>query len=67
MVNDQGAIAAEDFQAIARILATGYLRYREQRRRENSLDLPPGSSVHGHEVNGTEKGETVGDRGTRAA
>jgi hypothetical protein len=67
MDNDQGAIAAEDFQAIARILAAGYLRYRERRRRENSLDVAPQSSVHGHEVNGTEKGDRIGNRGTTAA
>ena len=67
MDNNRGVIPAEDFQAIARILATGYLRYRACRRRENSLDVRAEPSVHGHEVNGTEKGEAVGDRGTRAA
>jgi hypothetical protein len=60
MENNQGGIPVKDFEVIARILATGYLRYCERRHRENSLDLSKGSSVHGYEVNGTEKGETVG-------
>jgi hypothetical protein len=67
MDNNQGGISAEDYQAIARILATGYLHYRERRRRENSLDVRAESSVHGHEVNGTEKGDCVGSRGPTAA
>ena len=56
------SIPAEDFRSIARILAAGYLRLRDQRRRESPLDSPPTSSPHGHEVNGLEKGETRGDR-----
>jgi hypothetical protein len=60
-MHDQSGIPAEDFEAIARILATGYLRHRQRRRRENSLDVPGESSVHGHEVNGTEKGEPLGN------
>jgi hypothetical protein len=64
---DQGGTPTEDFQAIVRILATGYLRYRERVRQQNSLDSAAVTSVHGHEVNGTEKGEPVGNRGTAAA
>ena len=44
-------------QSIASILAAGYLRYRRRIRREERLDNPATSSPHGHEVNGTEKGE----------
>ena len=52
-------IPTEDLQSIARILAAGYLRLRDQRRRDIPLDSPATSSPHGHEVNGLEKGETV--------
>ncbi len=44
-------------KVIAAILTVGYLRYRERRRRELSLDSAESSSPYGHEVNGTEKGE----------
>ena len=47
----------DDLKIIATILTAGYLRYRERRRRELSLDSAEASSPHGHEVNGTEKGE----------
>ena len=47
----------DDLKIIAAILTAGYLRYRERRRRELSLDSAEASSPHGHEVNGTEKGE----------
>jgi hypothetical protein len=66
-MHDDGNLSAEDLASIARILATGYLRYRERRRREKSLDVPAESSVHGHEVNGTQKGEPVGSLNTTAA
>jgi hypothetical protein len=55
-------IPAEDIRSIARILAAGYLRLRERRRRESPLASPPTSSPHGHEVNSLEKGETRGNR-----
>lgn len=47
----------DDLKTIAEILTAGYLRYRERRRRELSLDSAEASSPHGDEVNGTEKGE----------
>ena len=47
----------DDLKTIAAILTAGYLRYRERRRRELPLDSAEASSPHGHEVNGTEKGE----------
>lgn len=47
----------DDLKEIAEILAAGYLRWRERRRRELSLDKAVASSPHGHEVNGVEKGE----------
>lgn len=47
----------DDLKIIAAILTAGYLRYRERRRRELPLDSAEASSPHGHEVNGTEKGE----------
>ena len=43
-------IPAEDFRSIARILAAGYRRLRDRRRRESPLASPPTSSPHGHEV-----------------
>jgi hypothetical protein len=63
-MHDQGAFPADDLAAITRILATGHLRYRDRRRREKSLDMSADPSVHGHEVNGIEKGEAVGNRDT---
>ena len=47
----------DDLKTIAAILAAGYVRYRERWCRELSLDSAEASSPHGHEVNGTEKGE----------
>jgi hypothetical protein len=47
----------DDLKTIGAILTTGYLRYRERRRRELPLDSAEASSPHGHEVNGVEKGE----------
>jgi hypothetical protein len=44
------SIPTEDFRSIARILAAGYLRLCDQRRRESPLDSPPTSSPHRHEV-----------------
>jgi hypothetical protein len=35
---DQGGFPADDLAAIAKILATDYLRYRERVRQQNSLD-----------------------------
>ena len=64
---DQGGPSTEDFTAIARILAIGYLRYRDRLRLQNSLDPAAIKSVHGHEVNEPEKGEPVGNRGAAAA
>ena len=66
-MHDERALPAEDLAAIVRILATGYLRYRERRRRQNSLDVSADPSVHGHEVNETEKGEPGGSLNTTAA
>ena len=51
------AVPAEDLQEIASILATGYLRYRSQQRRQNQLDKGATPSLHGHKVNASEKGE----------
>jgi hypothetical protein len=64
---DQGGLPADDFTAIARILAAGYLHYRVRLRQQNSLDVSAMTSVHGHEVNEHEKGEPIGNRGTAAA
>jgi hypothetical protein len=64
---DHAGLAANDLAAIAKILATGYLRYRERVRQQNSLDPAAITSVHGHEVNEPEKGERVGNRGAAAA
>ena len=50
-------VPAEDLQEIASILAAGYLCYRVRRRRENLLDIVAAPSLHGHEVNASEKGE----------
>jgi hypothetical protein len=50
-------VPAEDLQSIASILAAGYLRYRAQQRRQNLLDKPVTTSLHGHEVNACENGE----------
>jgi hypothetical protein len=55
------AVPIEDLQSIAGILAAGYLRYRRRMRREDSLDNATSSSPHGHEVNGPEKGEDLGN------
>lgn len=66
-MDDQGGIPSEEFQTIAKILATVYLRYLARRRHEDSLDVPGALSVHGHEVNGNEKGEPVGNRRPTAA
>jgi len=54
------SIPAEELRSIARLLATGYLRLRDHRRRQPPLDSQPTSSPHGHEVNGLEKGEIDG-------
>jgi hypothetical protein len=43
----------EDLQALASILAAGYLRYR---RRKDSLDVPANLSLHGQVVNDVQKG-----------
>src|ERR1035437_3596226 len=44
------------------VLARGYLRHRDQLRRETPLANSATSSRHGHEVNGHENGERSGDR-----
>jgi len=64
---DHRGLPADDFAAIVKILAAVYLRYRERLRRQNSLDVAATTSVHGHEVNGTEKGNLIGNRGTATA
>ena len=64
---NQTAVITEDVTAIAEILATGYLRYRDRLRRQNSLDAGGMTSVHGHEVNASEKEEPVGNHSTAAA
>ena len=50
-------VPVEDLQSIASILAAGYLRYRSHQRRQNLLDNPATQSLHGCEVNASEKGE----------
>jgi hypothetical protein len=59
------AVPIEDLPSIAAILASGYLRYRRRAGREDPLDSPTASSVHGHEVNASEKGEDFGDPDSR--
>jgi len=49
------AIPTEDLQAIASILAAGYLRCRQRIRHEESLDNAGTSRPQGHEVDGHEK------------
>ena len=51
----------EDLDSIAAILAAGYLRHRDNRRKD-LLDTTAEASRHGHEVNGHENGERIGDR-----
>ncbi len=54
-------IPTEDLQAIASILAAGFLRHRDQLRSAvPRLDCSETSSRHGHEVNGYENGERNG-------
>jgi hypothetical protein len=55
-------IPTEDLRPIARILAAGYLRQRDQLRRETQLANSATSSRHGHEVNCHENREQCGDR-----
>jgi Fe-S-cluster containining protein len=55
-------IPTEDLRSIARILAAGYLRLRDQLRQETQLANSATSSRHGHEVNSHENGEQRGDR-----
>ena len=50
----------EDLDSIAAILADGYLRYRNNRRKD-LLDTTAEASPHGHEVNASEKGEGFAD------
>lgn len=45
----------DDLKIITAILTAGYLRYRERRRRELSLDSAEASSPHGHEVTALRK------------
>jgi hypothetical protein len=59
------AVPIEDLPSIAAILATGYLRYRRRAGRKDPLDSPAASSVHGYEVNASEKGEDFGDPDSR--
>jgi hypothetical protein len=61
-VNRSWLFRPEELQSIASILAAGYLRCRRTRR-EDPLDNAGTSSPHGHEVNGPEKGEGLGDHG----
>ena len=49
-----------DAQAIAAILATGYLRYRRRLRQQIPLDSAAEQSRHVHGLNQPEKGETIG-------
>jgi len=56
----------EELKVIASILAAGYLRYRQQVRRKDSLDVAANPSLHGHEVNAVEKGGNLGDSGSPA-
>jgi len=49
-----------DPQAIAAILATGYLRYKRRLLQQIPLDSAAEQSRHVREVNETEKGETTG-------
>ena len=55
-------IPPEDLQSIARILAAGYLRCRDRRRRDLPLDNPTKSSPDGRVVNDSEKGDSSGNR-----
>jgi hypothetical protein len=57
---------SETLDAVAAILAAGYLRYRRSQRREVLLDATAEQSLHGHEVNGSEKGEPIGDFDSQA-
>ena len=50
----------EDLDSIAAILADGYLRYRNNRRKD-LLDTTAEASPHGPEVNASEKGEGFAD------
>ena len=55
----------EDMDSIASIMADGYLRYRKNRC-QDLLDTTTEASPHRHEVNASEKGEGLGDSGSRA-
>ena len=60
-------VPPEDLQSIASILAAGYLRYRSQKHRQNQLANAATQSLHGHEVNASEKGEKEEDANERPA
>jgi hypothetical protein len=59
-VNIRDEELLEDLDSVTAILADGYLRYRTNRR--NALvDTTAEASLHGHEVNPSEKGERFAD------
>ena len=60
-------VPPEDLQSIASILAAGYLRYRNQQRRQNQLANASIQSLHGQEVNAPEKGGKGEDANERPA
>jgi hypothetical protein len=64
---DQDGNSGDDLQAIANILAAGYLRFRERQLREKLLAVSGEQSVHGHEVNEPEEGESGADEDTAGA
>jgi hypothetical protein len=66
-MDERDGFPADDFAAIAKVLATGYWCYRQRIHQQNSLDVATEPSVHGHEVNEPEKGERVGNSGPAAA
>ena len=55
----------EDLDSIAAILADGYLRHRKNRNKD-LVDTTADASVHGHEVNASEKGEGFADSDSSA-
>lgn len=55
-------IPTEDLKSIARILAAGYLRLRERRRRELPLDTTATSSPDRDVVNDSQTGDRSGNR-----
>ncbi len=59
-------VAPQYLSEIASILAAGYLRYRRRLGRQDSLDTSANPSLHMQAVNGSEKGEPVGDDGTQS-